>query len=190
MHDVHADAAPVGLGDFARGGKSRLENHLRECRLTDVLAGRHEPVADCLQADRIEIESRAVVGEIDGNLAAHLAQADGEPSALGLAGGGAIIRQFDAVRDGIAQHVLHGGADALQDAAVEFDLAAVNFQGRAFAQLLGGLAHRAIEALGQRGERHAAQLQEIAVQIARHARLLRQRRLGFLQVAEQRLLHQ
>ena len=59
------------------------------------------------------------------------------------------LRRLDAVRDAVAQQVLEGAGHAVEHAAVDFDRAADDVQPHLLAGLLGGLAHDAVQAVGQ-----------------------------------------
>ena len=96
---------------------------------------------------------------------------------------------LDAVRHAVAQQVLEGAAHALEHAAVDFDRAADEVQSHLLLQLLGGLAHDAVQAVGQALELDHARAQQVVLQVARQARLRGQVVFGGLQRALQAALH-
>ena len=82
------------------------------------------------------------------------------------------------MRDRVAEHVLQRRGHALQHAAVEFALRAVQLQLRLLAGLAGGLADDAAQAWHQALERHHARAHEAFLQVRAHPRLLQQQ--GFV----------
>jgi hypothetical protein len=96
--------------------------------------------------------------------------------------------RLDAVHDGVAQQVLERRGHLFQHAAVDFHRAAADIEVDAFVGFLRGLARDAEQALGQARERHHAHAHQVALQVARHARLRRQFFAGAVDRARERFV--
>ena len=108
--------------------------------------------------------------------------------ALVLAALLAVLGRLDAVRDGIAQHVLERRHHALEHLAIEFAGGALDLQLGLLVRVGGGLAHDAREALHVALERNHARAHEAVLQFGDGARLLGQQVLRVLgEVLEQLL---
>ncbi len=92
-----------------------------------------EPERERLLADQLDVDAGAVVRDHDDDLGAVALQADRNAAHVWFAERRALLRRFDAVHDGVAQHVLERRYHALQHLPVEF-------RGRALHRQLGALA--------------------------------------------------
>ena len=108
---------------------------------------------------------------------------------LGFARCCAYCRHFQAVCDGIAQQMFKRRDHFFQHAAIHFYLLANDLQAGFLTHVLGGTAHGTVQAVGDAGQRHHTNMHQCLLQITRHARLLGQRGLGFVQANREVLLH-
>ncbi|MNO71594.1 hypothetical protein D3C76_625120 [compost metagenome] len=99
---------------------------------------------------------------------------------LRLASGQARFAAFQAMVDGVAQHVLQGRHHAFEHAAVQLALGIADHQLDLLAQLTGNLAHHALQARHQAFERHHQGGGQAFLQLAVHPRLLLQQAIGLL----------
>ena len=148
-HDVETDAAARDLAHLGRGREPGGEDELRELRFRELDVGRDEPCRHRLLADALEVEARAVVGHGEHHLVAALHRVDRDLADVGLAGGEPLGGRLETVRDRIAQQVLEGRGDLLEHGAVELDARALELEVRLLVELLGGLAHDPVEAVGE-----------------------------------------
>ena len=133
---------------------------------------------DAALADRGAVEPATVVADADDHLS-RLARHLDVHRALGrLAGLAALGRGFDAMRDGIAQHVLERRLDAIEQIAVHFAVRAIDVQLRVLGLLAGGLAQRAAQVRHHGVEWHHARAQQAVLQLGADPRLLDQQGLG------------
>ena len=89
------------------------------------------------------------------------------------------------MRDRVAQQVLEGRQHRLEHLPVDLVALAVDDELRLLARVGARLPHDALQARHVPLERHHARLHEPGLQIGRHARLLRQQRVGFVREAVQ-----
>jgi hypothetical protein len=167
------------------GTKMRLVRRLSSASSSAPI----RPLVDGLGADAGEVEAGAVVAELDDDVVAFVGDLEGDLADLGLAGGAADFGRLDAVGDGVAHQVAEGRGHRLEHAAVDFDLAADDVEVGAPAELLGGLADQAVEALGEAVEGHHAHVHQRLLELAGHARLGVEGHFGAVEVLEQVLLH-
>ena len=79
--------------------------------------------------------------------------------------------------------------DFFQHRTVNFQIAALDIQLRAFIHITGRLAHRAIQAFGYRIQRHHAHPQQVLLQFTIQSGLVQQRGIGFAQTRDQNMMH-
>ncbi len=187
-HDVHADAAAGDLRHLRRGRETRLEQEFDELRVGGLGIGGNQAQRTGALAHAREIDAGAVVGQVDHDFVADLANRQRYFAGLELTGLDARIARLDAVVERVAQQMLERTDQLFQHRAVEFHLGAVNFEVRALVQLLGGRAQDAVQALRQAAERHGANGEEPLLHFARQPRLRQQCGIGVVQVLEQRML--
>ena len=168
---VHAHATARQLRDLRHGGKAGREDEAGDFLIAELLAGLDEAALDGAGADARGIQPAAVVVEGHGHVVAGLAHVNGDGAGGFLAPAGAHGGLLDAVHHAVAQEVLEGGRHAIQNASVHFNGAAGDFELDGLAGFLGGLAHHAVQALGDAFELHHARAQQIALEFARLARL-------------------
>ncbi|WP_343225244.1 hypothetical protein [Agrilutibacter solisilvae] len=111
-------------------------------------------------ADGLAVEAGAVVGHFQHDFRPFAADGDADGAFFGLAGLLALFRRFQAVRDGVAEHVLQRRGHALQHVAVQFALGIAQLELDLLAQLARCLAHDAAQARQQRIEGHHARAHE------------------------------
>ena len=111
-------------------------------------------------ADRTEIQSTPVVGDVDGNDPRVAARGDVDDAHFGLAQTTTLFGGFDAVSDGVADYVRQWIANRLDEVAVDFRLAASERELHLFAHLCGQAAYETMEAREQsRNRQHSRRLQ-------------------------------
>ena len=186
---VHADAAAGRLRHLAGGRESGLEDQLQRLLVRKLLLRRHQPERDRAVAHELEIHARAVVGDGDDDFRALALQRDVDDAGLVLAAGDAGRRQFDAVDDGVADHVLEGRQHPLQHLAVELARGAVDADLHLLAGFGRGLARDAREALNLALERDHARAHEPALQFGNDAALLREQVLDLARLGREQALH-
>ena len=72
LHDVHADAAPGDVGNCFRRGEAGHEDQVADLAVghfSGVLRGQN-PTLHRLRPDRLQIESAAIIGDLDVDLSA------------------------------------------------------------------------------------------------------------------------
>ena len=125
------------------GGEARREDelvdlgfrHLLEFGLAD------ETVRDRLGLDPLGVETAAVVGDADQDVAAFVIGGEPDGALLGLAAGGALGRGLQAVIGGVAHHVRQRILDQVEHLAVELGVGAVHLQFDLLVQFAGEVAH-------------------------------------------------
>ena len=85
---------------------------------------------------------------------------------------------FDAVSNGVAQHVFERRGNFLQHAAIDFDLAAGDFETDTLAQFFGSLPDDPVQTVGQTAGLHHAYRQQFLVEHVVNAQLGEQRGIG------------
>ncbi len=187
-HHVHADATPGQFGQRVRRRKARRENQVGHLVVRRLVAFGNQAAGQRLGADALEVQPRAVVAEVDQDFVAVLADLHQQFARLGLAGVLTRRARLDAVHDRVAQQVFKRRSHLFQHAAVDFHGAAPDIQVDALVGLFRGLARDAEQALGQAGKRHHPHPHQVALQVARHARLGRQLFVGRIDGARQAFL--
>ena len=120
------------------------------------------------------VQAGAVIREAHDDFVAFLAHLDDQLAGLGLAGLDALGARLDAVRDRVAQQVLHRRRHPLQHAAIDLGVAALEFHHHALVRVLARLAHDPIEAVADGGELHHPDAHQVLLQAAAHLALARQ----------------
>ena len=173
-HDVHAKTAPCQFRQAVGGGKTGHENQFGGLRVGQRRIRRHQAGAVRLGADAFQVQPRAVVGKGDCHFIALLADLHQQLARLALARSQARLARLDAVHDGVAQQVLKRCRHAFEYAAVDFYAAAADIEVDALVDFLGALPRHAEQPFGDAGKRHHADLHQVALQLARQARLQHQ----------------
>ena len=153
-----------------------------------VWPGAMRPKSRALVADGLEVHACAVVDEADHDFRAFAMQLEDDLARFRFAGSGTRNRLFDAVYDGVAEHVLERRQHALQHLTVEFAGGALHYQLGFLACVGRGLANDTRQTLNVTLERNHAGTHEAVLQLGDRAGLLLQEVLGFFaQVFEQLL---
>ena len=134
----------------------------------------HQATLERFFANRSHIHTGAVVGDAQHDFRAFPPEFKRDISAVLFTRLAARLRCFDAVIDGITQHVLQRRGQLVQYRAVHFAFGAEHVQLNLFAQLLGRLAHDAPQARHNTGKRHQTCAHQTILQCGSHARLLQQ----------------
>src|ERR1700744_5433781 len=143
--DVHADAATGDVGNFFRSGEAGKENEVDAFALAHArgLFGCDQSFFDGFAADFVGVETAAIVGNLDDDLAAFVIGAEKEAAFGGFADGDAAFGLFDAVIDGISNDVRGRIFDRLDDGLVEFGFFAFHLDAHLFAAHRSDVAHGA-----------------------------------------------
>ena len=188
-NDVHSDAASGDLGHCAGGRKSRGEDEFDELSLGRLDVAGDQALRARLVADPSEIESCPVVGQLDRDFVALLADVERYFAGFLLARIPPRLTALDAMVERIAQQVLERSDQLFQHRTIELDLRAAYLEIRAFVELLRRLAKNAVETLRQAAEGNRADREQLLLHVARKPRLRQQRRVGLVEVLQQRLLN-
>ena len=154
-HHIHADAAARDRGDGGGRREARLEDEFVDLRFRHLLelGLGDETVRDRLGLDALGVETAAIVGDADDDVAAFMIGGETDRALLGLAARGALGRRLQAMIGGVAHHVGERVLDQVEHLAVELGVGAVHLEldllaefGREVAddarQLLPGIADR------------------------------------------------
>src|SRR3954471_19730034 len=168
LDDVHADPAAGYVGDRCGRGETGQEDHLQDVLRAHPVerVGADQAALDGLGADLGRVDARAVVGDLDHDLAALVLRAQGEHALGRLAGPGARLGRLYAVVDGVAHQVGQGVLDRLQERLVELGLAALNLQANGLAALQAEVADDARELGPDVIDRLHARLHDALLQLA------------------------
>jgi len=143
LDHVHADAAPGDVGDLLGGGKARQKD-----QAPDVLIA-HDGGAflgdqaffQRLVAQFDRVDTGAVIGDFDVDLAAFVISAHRQATFLGFVGGATGCRELDAVVDGVADQVSQRILHRFDQAFVELGFLAFHFHPDLFAAIDRQVAH-------------------------------------------------
>src|SRR5215472_6842318 len=153
---VEADAAAGEFGFHGGGGKAGVEKLFAQVAFGEAIRGfvRNEAAIDGTLLDTGIVNATAVVFDFDVDVVAAVIGTEGDLALLGFARGGADMREFDAVRDGIADEVNERIGDLLDDVVVEFGIAAGEVEFDELLRRFGGIANRAREQGIERADGH------------------------------------
>ena len=170
FHHVHAHAAARDRGSDFLGREARQEH-----QLIGVFVALGAVVADQALVDRLlaqldRVHALAVVLQHDHDAVGLLPGLEQDEGLGRLAGGDPLLGRFDAVVEGVAQHVHQRIVQAVHHHAVDFGLGAFDGQLDVLAQVFGQLAHQAREFLEQAAHRLHAGCERRALQLGRVAR--------------------
>lgn len=126
QHDVHAHA-PARQGRHGlRGRQAGGEDEAVDARRRDGLGRPDDPHRSRAGEQRVSVETRAVVGDLDADAAVRLLDDEPYRPARRLAGREAHFGRLDAMIDGVADHVRERVSQLLGDARVDLDVAALD----------------------------------------------------------------
>ena len=188
-HHVHADAASGHRRHRARSTEAGAKNKIADLLIREYFVRTHQRETDGLFTYALDIQAGAVVAHYQHDFVALLPDFDQQLAGFRLAGLATTFRRFDAVRNGIAQQMFERRGYAIQHAAIQFDVSALDIELHALATVLGSEPGHAIQPVGQAVERHHAYRHQILLHVARHLRLRRQCLFTLVQIARQILLH-
>ena len=174
---------------FRSGRKTGRENQICQPLRIDVFVCLQQTRFDTARANPLEIEASTVVGKAEDDFVAFLLEGKRDLADLGLALLHPRLAILDAVRDGVAQQVLEWRGHLVEHAAVEFDLAALDFKIDALVQLLRRLPDDTVETIGKAAERNHAHGHQLLLHLAVQARLGDDCRIGVIQVLQKILLN-
>ena len=138
-----------------------------------------EALRDRLGLDAVGVETAAVVGDLDDDVAAFVIGGQPDVAVLGFAGGAPLGRRLEAVIGRIAHHVRERILDQVEHLAVELGLGAVHFEFDLLAEFVGEIAHDARQLLPGIADRLHARLHDAFLQLGGDVREPLQRRLEF-----------
>ena len=168
-HDVHAHAAPRDRGDDGGGGEAGLEDELR-----DLLVGERgrlglaaHAVLDGLLLDLVDVETAAVVRDLDDDVAAFVEGVEVDAARLGFAGRTALFGPFEAVVGAVAHEMRQRVLDELEHLAVELGVLAVHLQVDLLAQFVAEIADEARQLRPGIADRLHARLHDAFLQFGR-----------------------
>jgi hypothetical protein len=154
--EICSDPPTGRLGYLVRGAESGRQDQLHNCVIGNLAVGLQQPLLERLAANRLDVETSAVIGDVNHHFRALPVQAYGDSTGGGLARCLAGIRIFDAMHNGIAHHVFERWQHLVEHLPIQLAGSTFNRKLRTFARLSGGLPHQP----GQTGnitlERHHA----------------------------------
>jgi hypothetical protein len=127
--------------------------------------GVDEPGRDRAAARGLEVHAGAVVGDGDVDRVLLAARVDPDAARLGLAGGRAQLGPLDAVVDRVADQVHERVAEAVEDRAIELELAARDLDLDALAEPLRDVAREARQRLHAAQQRRRAQRERAPLEL-------------------------
>ncbi len=146
-HDVHADASSREIGDDAGGGETGGEDEVEDFGVGELRVGGDDSFFDGFADDAFFVEACAVVDDFDNDVAALVEGIEVDGAHGWLAGFDADVGFFDAVIDGVPDHVEEGVVEFVHDGAVEFGVFAAGFEFDVFLFFGGDVADDAVHFL-------------------------------------------
>ncbi len=166
-HHIHADAAAGYAGDFGGGREAGCKYEfvdLRFRQLGDLGLG-DEALGNRLGLDALGVETAAVIGDLNDNVAAFVIGRKPNAPRAWLAGGAPLLRRFQTVVGGIAHHVRQRVLDQIEHLAIKLGLGALHFQFDRLAEFVGEIAHDARKFLPGIADRLHARLHHAFLQL-------------------------
>ncbi|MNM34668.1 hypothetical protein D3C81_453230 [compost metagenome] len=188
VHHIHAQPTPGNLCNLFGGGKAWPQDELQDLVVTQLRLRVQQAALDGLAPHRFQWHASTIIRHFDDDIGALMQQIQVNGTLLRLAGGQAHCAAFQAVVNGVAQHMLQRRHHTFQHAAVQFALGIANHQFHLLAQLAGHLPHHALQARHQALERHHQGGSQALLQLAVHPRLLLQKAVGLLSTLSQGFL--
>src|SRR5690348_4306852 len=118
-----------------------------------------------------DINTAAVVADLDDHLGALMKGVQGDGAASRLRGSEALLGRLDAVVDGITNDVRQGFRESVENALVEIGVLTGDLEGHVLAALLGDVPDDAWKTAEELADRHHANLQHGLVQFVEDAGL-------------------
>lgn len=156
------------------GGEARLEDQLVNLRGRQRRPLGHQPLLDGLGEDAIRVQPRAIVGDLDDDVAGFVERAQADRCLGRLAGGDARIGRLHAVIHAVAQHVHQRIVDVLDHAAIELRVLALQRQVDGLARFLAQVPDQPDHLLEGLPDGHHAHGHRVALQVARDPLELRE----------------
>ena len=119
-----------------------------------------------MSRDALAVDARAVVGDLDDDAARAVQRRDAHDAFFGLAGREALLRGFQAVVDGVADHVGQRIGEALDDGLVDLGAFALGDEPDLLAGHVGDLADQTRHALEHRLHRLRADRHDAVLDLA------------------------
>ncbi len=177
-HRIHAHTATGHLGDFRRGGESRLQDELVERILIHFRVCFQHAVGHRFLADRVTVQACTVIGDGQHHFRTFPGQDQRDSAGFRLAVFGSKLRRLDTVGHGIAQQMLQQPHDAIQYGTVDLAFCALHIEFGLLAQVLCRLANHALQPGSLTIERHHAAAQQSILEVIGNPRLLLHQRIG------------
>src|SRR5690606_15302621 len=141
---VHADPPTGNLGDLFGGREAGREDQRPDCFVGRVLV-HGEALLHGLLENLVAVQTRAVVPDLDNDLAAVMLRRHGDRAFGILADFCTTLGRLDTVVDTVAHQVCEGVDEAFDQALVEFSGGALRDQSDAFTHLARRFANDARE---------------------------------------------
>ncbi len=132
----------------------------------------------CLAANRLDVESRTIIGDIDHHLRTFTMQPHRDAARCGFSCGLPFVRCLEAVNDGIAEHVFERRQHLFQYLAVEFAGCPFDSEFSSLSDFQGRLTHEPRQPRHVPLERHHARTHQTILQFCGDACLLYQQRFS------------
>ena len=118
MHHVHPNTAPGDLGDRLGRRKARRQYELGNFVIAKVGVCGHQPAFHRLFTHRFYVDAGAIITDLDDHIAAFTRQPQIDATNLRLAIATTYFGRFDAMVDGVAQHMLQRRNHPFQKVAI------------------------------------------------------------------------
>ncbi len=153
---VHADTTARQTTDLGGGAEAGLQDEGKQFAAADFGIGTEQSSLDRLAPDGIGVQAATIIGHHDHHFRSFASDRDGDRALFRFATARALLGGFQAMGDGIAQHVLQRRGHAIEDVAVHFALGAFDPQLHLLAQFASGLPQHTAHAWHDRLEGHHA----------------------------------
>ena len=144
FHHIHAHATAGNGGDGGGGGEAGAHDealHLGIGHGGEIALGR-QAVGQRLGLDAVHRKAGAIIGNFDNDMTAFVEGVQGDAAGFRLAGSAALLRGFQTVIGGVADHMGQRVLDQFQHLPVELGIGAEHFQLDLFRQFTGEVAHQ------------------------------------------------
>ena len=168
-NDIHADAAAREVRHFVGRGKTGQEHEVDEFAVGHArrFFDRDELRGNRLATHPLRIDAASIVDNFDDDFAALVEGVQVQLPFGWFAVSRANVRFFDAVIDGVANHMRQRVADGFDDGFVEFGLLAFRFVTDFFAASEGHIANDARELTPDVSDRLHPRLHDVDLQLGR-----------------------
>src|SRR3989338_1448859 len=173
LDHIHADAAPGNIGNDGGGGKTGGINQLPHFVIAHAVTDRHALFPGFGEYP-LPIQPRSVIGHLDDDISALMCRLKGNGALRVFAHGNTRFRQFDAVIQAIAHHVVERIADFFNQPLVQLGALADDFKLHFLVEFARAIAHYTLKAAEHEIDRHHPHRHDGILQVAGVAFELRQ----------------